>query len=321
MRIASMRIIVGIMLVLISPKIYSHFLSNFGWIQIFNMYTGSIECDQLLRQYGVIFDESMHYAPSNSQAYLGKGLIYAFCAKDSQAFSTWQQGDIDPEELTRLGNLAQYSLGNIDLAMLLYRGGAILFPVTPNMAQYASVQLCQTTFAQLNDLSKNNKLYCQKLFNNNAQNLIFNGQFDQQFASWTGVFFFADTMASLEIDNQTGMPPPSQKLSGYSDGKHGGLYQRIQLLPGSTVRFSGYFRVKDAVAFRSRALYIEWKQYGKTQGNHAVFLNSDSDWVWIEREFKLPLDSEPYVQFYPVLLEGIGTVWVDNICVELISDE
>ena len=316
-----MKVIVGMMLLLISPKIYGHFLSNFGWIQIFNMYTGNIECDQFFERYGIIFDESMHYAPSNSQAYLGKGLIYAFCAKDSQAFSAWQQGDIDPEELTLLGNSAQYSLGNIDLAMLLYRGGAMLFPVTPNMAQYASIRLCQTTFAQLDNLNKNNKLYCQELFNSNTQNLIFNGQFDQQFASWTGVFFFEGDMAALEIDNQTGMPPPSLKLSGYSDERHGGLYQRIQLPPGSTVRFSGYFRVEDAVAFRSRALYIEWKQHGRIHGNHAVLLKSDNDWIWIEREFKLPLDSEPYVQFYPVLFEGIGVVWVDNIRVELISDE
>ncbi len=116
------------------------------------------------------------------------------------------------------------------------------------------------------------------------------------------------------------MPAPSLVLTGLTQGRHAGIYQRIALQPKTKVRFSGYFRATDQGDFGAWLLYVGWRQNGKSQGTHFYTADSDMEWTHLEWEFTLPEDSESFAQFYPVLLIGKGPVWADRITVEILPE-
>ena len=314
-------IIILVLLALIllghGTSLLSNFWSNTGWLQltegVLNRENTTVPTDHFLR--------AIQSNQTNARTYLGIGMAYAENFSEPEALNYWRQGQIAPATLHQLGSQMRKQ-GLLDLAFIYFRNAAQLDPATPDQGDYLAGRLCQQSLTDPARLSAFNQQYCHDYFAQNGGNLLLDGQFDQEVHwGWTGDFLFTDfTRANFQRDLESGVPSPSLRLTGLTSGRHAGLYQRISILPGTKVRFSGYFRSENAHDLSADLLYIERQQEGKPQGNSPYKVESSTEWQHLERIFVLPMDSEPWAQFYPVLLRGEGTVWADNLSVEIVSE-
>jgi hypothetical protein len=48
--------------------------------------------------------------------------------------------------------------------------------------------------------------------------------------------------------------------------------------------------------------------------------DSDLEWTKFEREFTVPEDAASSIDFYPAVFNGQGTIWFDDVRLELITD-
>ena len=108
---------------------------------------------------------------------------------------------------------------------------------------------------------------------------------------------------------------------GQDESDHYGLYQRLTLNPGTTVRFSGRFKLSGEENLTARLLYIGWqKEDGTPQGNDGEQRSVQMKWTEFERTFRVPENIRPNINFYPVNFSGEGTIWFDDIQLELVHD-
>lgn len=295
----------------------SYFWSNIGWLQN----NGGVE-RRLTPPHSSIepFRRAIQANPDNKRAYLGAGVTFAALLQEGSALAAWRAGNISPDLLAQMGIQAS-DRSLYDVALIYFRSADQLSPHSSGENIFLVGNLCQTLLANLTILTSSNQQYCQNYFAQNDGNLLLNGQFEYDTNwGWRGQFFFNDrAQASLEHDYLSGVPTPSLVLSGLTSGPHNGLYQRISMPPGTRMRFSGFFRTEDAVELNARLLYVEWRQNGVTQGVDFARIESNLEWHYFETYFTLPIGSDPWLQFYPVLLEGQGRIWVDDVRVEVLS--
>jgi hypothetical protein len=301
------------------PSNYSYFWSNLGWLQ--QEERGLTTLSMLTESNTYYFDKAIQVDRNNQRAYFGAGVAFAALLDENQALNVWRQGNIAPDDLLQAGSHRR-DRGLPDVAFIYFRNAEQLEASTPGKGHFLAGKLCQHLLVNLASVSATNQQYCHNYFTQNNDNLLLNGQFEHDVSwGWTGDFFFRDpSQANINLDHTRGMPAPSLVFDSWTSGNHAGLYQRIAIQPGATIQFSGYFRTRNANDLATRLLYIEWRQENEIKGTHFHVASSDMEWRYLERVFTLPVDSEPWVQFYPIVLIGRGTVWVDDVCVEILSD-
>jgi hypothetical protein len=311
-----MSTIVLIIVVVNSPYLVSRGLSNIGWRQLAHVMFQT-EMSDIPTNY---FIDAGLVNSTNYRAFVGAGIAYAEVLDESNARQYWQQALIEPDLLNQLGRQAS-SRGLQDVALIYFRGAEDLVQTPPGEGHFWAGRICQSSLNNPTSLSLVNQQYCQDYFTNSSDNLLLDGQFEQDVdRGWNGSFFFTDTSASIALDPTAGVPAPSLMLTGLTPGRHAGVYQRVSLQPGSKVHFGGYFRTEDLGNQGTQLLYVEWSQSDNIYGVHFHTINATMDWTYLEAIFTLPESSEPWVQFYPVLLNGQGTVWSDHVTVELLPE-
>lgn len=266
------------------------------------------------------FARALRIDDSSEGAYLGAGLAYAAAEDEDSAVRAWRKGDIDASTLVEFGKKIE-TTGLYDVALILFRAAAQLDTDSTGLIRFSVGELCQSTLAADGLLSPPNQRYCKDYFSADYDNLLLDGQASYEPKGiWRGTRKFElRTLAAAYQDMMIGMPAPSIAISGFGPGSHGGIYQRISLVPGAEVLFSGYFRVDNDEQFSARLLYIEWQQDSRTYGSEYYTADGDLDWRHLEWHFTLPEGADSWAQFYPALASGVGTVWFDDIRVELVS--
>jgi tetratricopeptide (TPR) repeat protein len=305
-------------LLLESFSLTSQFWSNLGWVQL----TRLSFLDKIAEAPIVYFNNALQVDDKNRGAYIGAGMTYARVLDESNAQIMWQQGETQADLLIQLGDQLQ-ERGLLDEAFIYFRASAQLAETRPAEGDFRSAKLCQINLPDFEKLTAKNRSYCWRYFDQNKGNLLLDGQFDHTTKwAWAGTSFFKNsTEATLDLDFSTGATEASLMLTGLTSGLHKGIYQRVTLEPGTKIRFGGYFRTENAVDLAARLLYIEWRQAGEIHGTHLYTADSSIEWIYLERIFILPDGSEPWVNLYPVLLNGRGTVWTDNLHVEILPKE
>ncbi len=298
------------------PFLFSQLWSNIAWRSLSISVVRSISPSSALFH----FEQAIFTDPDNLNPYRGAGMAAAEALDEPSALRYWMQGDVKRDMLNQMGR--QYrDRGQLDIAFIYFRGAARLDASPGAEGEFLAGKLCQSLRAEPQVVSLDNQRYCDNFFAAQNDNLLLDGQFDHLLEfGWSGTFFFKDPdRARVEIDPTTGAPAPSLKLSGFTEGRHAGVYQRIAIRPGATVHFSGYFRVESAGDLATPLLYVEWQDQGKVHGASFYKAEANLDWTYLEGTITLPITSEPWMNFYPALLIGRGVVWSDDVSVKILD--
>ena len=290
---------------------------NMGWLQYAQHQVGvpSASLEQAQRD----FARSLTWNQGNTSAWRGQALTAARQEQKNLTLDSWPRTKLTPEQIVEYGTLLA-SQKDRAAALLTYQAAMPLFSTMLNPATYAAGGLCQSSWADLASYSLDFATYCHRIHAENDGNLLFNAQFvDAAKWGWDGHFFFDDPRQSQVIwAEQEGHPQPSAAIMGIGPEAHFGIYQSLCLAPGTTVRFSGWFRADMDGPFQARLLYIGWTQDNRPQGNHAQIIQEQLPWTYFEREFTLLPEAGPMVSFYPADVTGQGTIWFDDLRVEIV---
>jgi hypothetical protein len=295
-----------------------HRWHNLGWLHMSRTLTAPAAAGW--QNAADAFTRATTIAPPQPSAQRGLAWLASLQGDTARATEHWARTDQPPAQILEYGVLL-HRLHGQQAALTTYRSAAPLYPTTPNPATYAALSICQGLVADLALLPGDMADYCQSGVRANQGNWIFNGQFtDGIEAGWGGQFFFArETAAAIQIDPAQGQPAPAAQAIGYQEQRHQGLFQRLCLAPGATVRFQGWFRVEAAPTTEAHLLYIGWAQAERTQGNSAQTVTQSLPWTHLQRTFTVPSEASPTFTFSPIILTGQGTVWMDDIQLHIID--
>ena len=301
----------------------SSLMSNIAWVNLNKHLQQTSTASEKLEQAANEFQNAASSNRENQSAWFGRGLAYALRGDAELAQQSWKEGSILPDTLKEYGLTARRG-GHLDAAIIFFRA-ADAFRNEPDSADYyLAGSICQRTFASSARLSESNSEFCSKILAENANNLILNSDFViHDVHGWEGEHYFADKSKARMVVEGTASEPgaPYVRLVGSSEGNHFGLFQKLQLPTGSRIRFSGRFKAENHENLAARLLYIEWQRAdGQSQGNHGARLGNDLEWTYLERTFAVPDDLASFIDFYPVVFSGQGSIWFDDIRLEFIND-
>jgi hypothetical protein len=316
-------IIITIFVLLLRAHTFSSFLlSNFAWTNFNSILRHNSPTSDELRQVVNQFKKAQLSHEVNRSPWLGEGLAHTMHGDIDKAHSSWSTGKIVPDLLTQYGLMAGRR-GHFNSALILFRGANILRNEAESEDFYLAGSVCQQTLGSPTLINEKNSQFCAEIIAKNRDNILLNGDGRaKNLYGWQGKHFFADQNKSFaSIENSLESNGPVFKLIGYSEGNHFGLFQRVSLPPGITVRFSGRFKVESQENLEARLLYIGWRgKDGKPAGNQAAWKDSDLEWTNFERVFIIPEDATSSTNFYPAVFSGQGTIWFDDVSLELITD-
>lgn len=302
----------------LDASIYGRIWSNLGW----RAFMASVGRHDLLPEAYSHFSRAAEIDLSNQSAFRGLGMVSAARLDESGAQSFWRVANTDPSRLNQMGRQIR-AREQLDVAFIYFRSAAALEQSADAEGDFLAGKLCQSIQAEPQVVSVDNQQYCEDRFEAQDGNLLLDGQFNYPLdLGWSGAFFFTNPeLARAEIDLQDGVSAPSLRLSGFTEGRHAGIFQRIAIPPGATIHFSGYFRVASANGLETPLLYVEWRDGGKVQGTSFYKATENMDWTYLEGTMTLPSTSEPWMNFYPALLIGRGVVWSDDMAVKILDQE
>ncbi len=312
-------IISGGIIVLQSASIVSAVQSNIAWVKLNRQIGHDNVTSQGLRNEQDAFARATGLYAGNKSAWFGLGVTYALQQKVDEAISTWRKSESNPAALIEHG-LHDRRNQNMDIALTQFRAANALESSPTNEAHYLAGTVCQRTLANPDLLSAANRQYCSEYFKNNRNNWIINGSFAEgSLVGWGGAHFFAGRNAArLALEQDTASADTVVSLKGLDESNHFGLFQRLTLSPGNKVIFRGRFKLSGKPNLTARILYIAWQdEDGTVQGNHGEQHSNNMQWTKFERSFTVPPNIQPAIDFYPVLFSGEGTVWFDDIQLEL----
>ena len=322
LRIAGLFILVcagGLFLLQYGSAASSAILRNLGWINL-NAYLRDNAASESALAKGVHrFSQAVETSSNDESAWLGLGLSYAEQGDVDSAVTAWSQSGIDPATLITYG-LSARGAGDMDAALAFLRAADAL---NSSEGYMLAGTVCQRIFAERHLLGQSNEQYCSDFLANNQNNLFVNGDFAAgALYGWEGHHFFSGSNAArLRIQDQGQPGNFAVSLTGQNDTNHFGLYQQLKLTQGDTVRFSGRFKTAGAENLVARLLYIGWQEEdGTKQGNHGALQSGQMEWTEFERTFRVPETAEPIINFYPVTFSGEGSVWFDDIQLEILPD-
>jgi hypothetical protein len=266
------------------------------------------------------FDQAIQWQPANQRAWVGNAIAAIHQSDLVGASSSWHNAGVAPEFAASYGDMMLEQSFDPQLAFTAYRAAASLYPAKANRAAYAASAICQRLWADLVAQPAELTQYCQTVFQENQENLLLNAQFvDGAPLGWTGDFFFEPAQAELAIESNQGYPPPAITMTGSGHPEVFGLYQVFCFEPGTTIHFSGWFKVEVRGEMIARILYTGWTQNDAPQGTQAEVISESIGWSYFEREFQLPDGSSSWLLLWPALIQGQGTVWADELRVQIIE--
>ncbi|MEM7114008.1 MAG: hypothetical protein AAF614_16355 [Chloroflexota bacterium] len=311
----------GALLVLKGTAVISTLHNNVAWINL-NTYLGQDTSESKIDRVAKSFLQAQQFNNENQSAWFGSGMAAALRQNTDHAIRSWSN------PINDLTTLRQYGLdarrkGNLDMALTLFRASDSLQVTRSHEAHYLAGTICRLTHARQFMLSSTNQQYCSDYLVDKAHNLIVNHQFaDGALAGWGGQhYFIGQPAAELSTEAAESADDHVARLDGLAARNHFGIFQSIYLSPGDQVRFKGKFRTANDENLQVRFLFISWQdENGAVQGNHAETRSESMNWTELERNFTVPPKVEALVDFYPVVFSGQGSVWIDNITVELINE-
>jgi hypothetical protein len=311
-----------LLLSLFAHALTSTIYSNIAWVSLNNTLQSNPANSKNLERVANQFQEALSLDQENRSAWFGRGLAYAMYGDIDLAHSSWSKGGIVPDVLTQYGIEASRD-EHLDSALIFFRGAADFRNEVDSEEIYLAGSVCQQSFASPTQLSQKNSQFCAEILAKNRNNLILNGDADtKNLHGWQGKYYFTEqNRAYSSIEDSAESNGLVFKLVGNAEGNHFGLFQRVSLPAGSTVRFSGRFKVEAQEDLEARMLYIGWRGIdGKSEGNQGALQDSDLEWTKFEREFTVPEDAASSIDFYPAVFNGQGTIWFDDVRLELITD-
>ena len=307
-----------LILVLHVTHLSSTFLNNAGWLQLARAYSSWATRETWARGALSLFQKAYFVDRSNYSSLLGAGMGYVIVDNEAAALSSWERAEISPQVLIGLGDQAKAEK-RWNEALLYYRGATrlVLYELKKK-GEFLAAGICQLTFAKPHMLNQRNQDYCQHYFSQNADNLMINGQFDGgNMWGWSKRYFSSPVSAVYEVDRRRGNPAPAASITGLTADYHGGLFQEITLPPGITVRYIARVKIQKAGEINVRLLYFGGRREGMPMGSAVQTISRDIDWTYLERTFEVPDADENLLRFFPALLTGRGTVWIDDVQLEL----
>ena len=316
-------IVISAIFVLQSPKLLSALHSNVAWLTLNSLMSNETKNASNMNDVLNSFSQAIKIDAGNKSAGFGLGIAFALQEEFAQAFNSWSRSVNDPITLIEYGLHAQRK-GNVEVALTQFRAADALDKATElTEGEILAGTICQQVLGSHYQLSENNQQFCSDFVKNNNNNLFVNNSFSTgSSAGWAGTHFFTGKNAArLSIESHSSSGDSVISLQGLDESNHFGIFQRLNLSPGDQVHFSGRFKLSGEENLKARILYISWqKEDGVVQGNHGEVHIRDLPWAKFERTFTVPENSKPSIDFYPVLFSGGGTVWFDDIQLEMIHE-
>lgn len=309
-----------LLLLLRTYSLSSTIRSNIAWVNLNNALQDNSATSDCFERATNLYREALLLDYENRSAWLGQGLAHAMRGEIDLAHVSLSEGKIDADILAQYGMMARRA-GHLDPALIFFRGADVLRNENDSEEIYLAGSVCQQAFASPTLLNEENSQFCTEMLAQNKNNLLLNGDASPRtLHGWQGQHFFIDQNRALSsIEDTSGSQSPVFKLVGHTEGNHFGLFQGVALPSGSSVRFSGRFKVDAHEDLQARLLYIGWRgEDGKPGGNHGAWQDSDLEWTTFERVFTVPENAASSIDFYPAVFSGQGTIWFDDVRLELI---
>jgi hypothetical protein len=264
------------------------------------------------------FERAIALNPRYLQPQIGAALLNLQLGNESQAFSHWETGDVDSSILVAYAD-KEKNFGQSDRAMTLYADSARL---GSRQGHILAGNLCQQTLYDPMQLSKDKQDFCETYFRDNANNLIVNGDFESgDFTGWLRRYWSGFSGRYL-IDNNTNTKQPTAIIYGEKDKEVGAISQELTLKEDTTVRFSARLKADLQENAQARLLHIVWtRPGGMPGGNQLITIDESQDWEYLERTISLPRVERNAYTFSPVILTGKGKIWIDDVRLEIISED
>ena len=310
----------ALFLIRITSSFVSTFQSNIAWINLNTYLRDETAFTTNLRYGSIFFSQALDLDNKNESAVFGLGLTDILQGSGDSAISLWRDSALDPSLLIDYG-LSARGKDDFDKALTLFRAADARGEKITKEGLLLAGTICQWTFTEQSLLSDSNSQFCSNYWKENGHNLIINGDLSAgALYGWEGEnFFTGKNKARAKVDGDESSTAAS--LIGQDENNHFGLYQRLSLSAGDTMRFSGRFKMSGKENLAARILYIGWqKEDGTPQGNQGGEQSKQMEWTEFERTFHVPENSKTTFNFYPVTFSGEGIIWFDDIRLELIDD-
>ncbi|MDD5597198.1 MAG: carbohydrate binding domain-containing protein [Victivallaceae bacterium] len=158
------------------------------------------------------------------------------------------------------------------------------------------------------------------------KNIIINSGFEEGIKGW-GCYIPSKNAEWKVVEG--GKTGKCLYIQGKTNGYHGGVKQKITLKPNTEYEVSIWIKMKNAEKLKAKELYLAGWIYlnGKEIWYSAiqppfVVSNKSHDWLCVSKTFKTPAwDKVLQLEFYPVLFNNKGEIWIDDVKLIAVEDE
>lgn len=292
---------------------------NLGWVQLAKAISHPTVDSSQLANAKRNFERAKAGQPG--RAGLGLGTAEIWDGRSDEAIKAWCHGNVSADWLLAMGT-TKYGLGDLNGALAYFVGAEELAEGGNNEARISAGLVCQQTYSEPDLLSDNAQDFCRGFFAEQGHNLIVNGNLHSGSASgWRKSIVAQQEPFAYGVDADQGRMAPSMRMTLQNPHGNLGLVQRINVIPGTTLRFRATVRTEVTDSrFEARVLNVQFSRDGKSPGNALLTLSETTDWTTYEHLFQLPLDADGQVSFFPVLAKGEGIIWFDNVSVTVVSE-
>ena len=305
---------VFIVAIIASLPIYTGLLNNATWLSI----RAHIRAQKVPPGTVQLAPALLRIAPTapqrTQQTNFVAGILAGLNGRPEEALTAWQKAPAYSQRLIDLGQAYQ-AAARLDDALLFYRGAT--GDTLDHPAGFRLIGVCQRLHAPETRNERPNHDFCETVFSRNGGNLLAN----PDFADGT-VHGWLDHTRAASVDSAMGVPPPSVMINGVPELNGQGIYQWVTFRPGTRVHFSAMVYIDGEVPAGLRLLYVGRQTLdGRAAGNGQSAENSvgQGQWVYVERSLTLPEAQDNLFRFVPVLLNGAGSVRLDDVRLEVQS--
>ncbi|MEX1019324.1 MAG: carbohydrate binding domain-containing protein [Litorilinea sp.] len=278
-------------------------------------------------------------APADTRAYLGLGLSRLLAGDMAQALDTWRAGGVTPALVMPVIDSLQRR-GDWDRVFTLYAALAELaadedvrLPHQIAAACYQSGWHLSTADALADTLADALPASAHALCSatlGDSPNLVVNGDFATgDLYGWTRrrqPGFNYEVASSVEPSSRTAdenadATGHAALIRAQDRGEWGGLYQSIELPPGTRVRMRAAFRIEVDPDARMSVYFLQLRNSGPTESWQRTRgpLGATPEWTEYEAEYVIPQEHRGRVHVYPVFFLGSGNVWFKDVHLEIVE--
>lgn len=308
-----------------------HLLStNLGWVELTKQIYGTEPA--AAERAETHFSAALQQGATDSRAATGRLLQALLAGQERDEWRARMNGAaIDWARVMAVGEWL-YNQGNYTQAMQLFAAAHEMAPEISEDAWLSIGSICQQNLFTSNASTDRlgSVFDCDEYWNSVSHNLIVNGDFAQaHLRPWfkryqAGIVYRGATIANDGIDagletesaataRQEAAPRTVAVITSANDEHYGGLYQSIHLPPGTHVRFSARIKVAAQGPMLLYPLYIRGETEEGRWRRSLGAIRESTEWMILEHEYRIPADHHLPTTFYPVYFQSAGTVWVDDV--------